>query len=119
MFKVPGETYEAQINCCLDCITSVNIISEKYKPVGIRFFVTITINGFCKFGIIVPIANYEFRNAIIECETKVNSRDFFDKLCNETIIHALYARLYWVVPHYGYGVYAEGFQIAIDFDFGV
>jgi len=134
MFKVPGETYEAQIICCIDGINTFsgegnlpdNVVKvlEKYKPIGMHFFVTITSEGFCKFGILVPINTYELRNAFIACNTQVNTnkidpKEFFDKFSKETKTQAKYARLHWIIPHFGYGLYVEGFQIAFDFDFGL
>jgi len=75
MIKVPGETYEEQLNCCLDGVksflpsnylpTSVTNVLEKFKPVGLLFFVTVTSDGFCKMGILVP-STIKLRNAIIE-----------------------------------------------------
>lgn len=118
-FDIPGNSFEDQLRCALDCLDmcgfppfleSLDNIIKLYPNKGLSISLVTSNEGFVKFGLWIPDPPLSY----VEKLCQMNGDDF-EKIRNVgkslDVESPTYVEYQYLQKRYGYGVYKEGTDI--------
>eukprot|EP01130_Rhizamoeba_saxonica_P006002 TRINITY_DN2377_c0_g1_i2.p1 TRINITY_DN2377_c0_g1~~TRINITY_DN2377_c0_g1_i2.p1 ORF type:complete len:399 (-),score=110.30 TRINITY_DN2377_c0_g1_i2:28-1224(-) len=126
IFKVPGNTFDEQIQYAIETLDSFGIpqipenaltIMREAPVPGLLMNVVSSYEGFVKVGVMVPNPTENIVNKLC-CLTPGGNYDVLQKLQSSLGTSPSYTEYLYLAQGFGYGVYKEGFDIVFHYDVG-